>query len=149
MAITGALLVGLASNCYTRRAVPIANTAPVAFGALGVPILVAGQVRESIRSTLAQWRTSVTVPVGSCAVLAGSNDGRLERGEETWPAALVAGGSFAVTQFFTSNYIGPELPDITSALASIVSLALFLKLGGRKIPKRQSAWTIRRCDGGE
>ncbi|HAO9807387.1 TPA: hypothetical protein IRP18_002325 [Escherichia coli O25b:H4-ST131] len=48
--------------------------------------------------------------------------------KETWPAALVAGGSFAVTQFFTSNYIGPELPDITSALVSIVSLALFLKV---------------------
>ncbi|EFI7837899.1 glycolate permease glcA, partial [Escherichia coli] len=46
----------------------------------------------------------------------------------TAPAALVAGGSFAVTQFFTSNYIGPELPDITSALVSIVSLALFLKV---------------------
>lgn len=37
-------------------------------------------------------------------------------------------GSFAVTQFFTSNYIGPELPDITSALVSIVSLSLFLKV---------------------
>lgn len=48
--------------------------------------------------------------------------------KETWPAALVAGGSFAVTQFFTSNYIGPELPDITSALVSIVSLSLFLKV---------------------
>ncbi len=41
---------------------------------------------------------------------------------ETWPAALVAGLSFAVTQYFTSNFIGPELPDITSALASLVSL---------------------------
>ncbi|MFP1484247.1 L-lactate permease [Escherichia coli] len=55
--------------------------------------------------------------------------------KETWPAALVAGGSFAVTRF--PNYIGPELPDITSALVSIVSLAYSLKSGGRKIPKRQ------------
>ena len=60
--------------------------------------------------------------------------------KETWPAALVAGGSFAVTQFFTSNYIGPELPDITSALVSIVSLSLFLKVWRPKIPKRQSVW---------
>jgi lactate permease len=48
--------------------------------------------------------------------------------KETWPAALVAGGSFAVVQFLTSNYIGPELPDITSALVSLVALTLFLKV---------------------
>lgn len=46
--------------------------------------------------------------------------------KETWPAALVAGGSFAVVQYFTSNRIGPELPDVTSALVSLVSLAVFL-----------------------
>jgi L-lactate transport len=46
---------------------------------------------------------------------------------ETWPAILVTGLSFAVTQFFTANYIGPELPDITSALVSLISLAVFLK----------------------
>ncbi len=48
--------------------------------------------------------------------------------KETWPAALVAGLSFAVTQYFTSNFIGPELPDITSALASLICLTLFLKV---------------------
>ncbi|OIQ67128.1 L-lactate permease [mine drainage metagenome] len=46
---------------------------------------------------------------------------------ETWPAILVCGVSFAVTQFFTSNFVGPELPDITSALVSLVSLSVFLK----------------------
>ncbi len=86
-------------------AVSDCHTAPVAFGALGVPILVAGQVRESIRSTLAQWRDVSYRSCRSCAVLAGSNDGRLERGERDVPAALVAGGSFAVTQFFTSNLL--------------------------------------------
>ncbi len=83
VAITGALLVGLGFKpLYAAGLCLIANTAPVAFGALGVPILVAGQV-TGIRS-VPHWRnggTSVTVPVGSCAVLAGSNDGRLERGE--------------------------------------------------------------------
>src|SRR4030095_3236494 len=46
---------------------------------------------------------------------------------ETWPAALVCGGSFAVTQFFTSNHIGPELPDITSALVCLAATTVFLK----------------------
>jgi L-lactate transport len=48
--------------------------------------------------------------------------------KETWPAILVAGGSFAIGVYFTSNFIGPELPDITSALISLVSLTLFLKV---------------------
>src|ERR1017187_4567734 len=47
---------------------------------------------------------------------------------QTWPAILVAGGAFAVTQFFTSNYIGPQLPDITSALVCLVATTAFLKL---------------------
>ncbi|XQK48181.1 lactate permease LctP family transporter [Escherichia coli] len=130
MAITDALLVGLGFKpLYAAGLCLIANTAPVAFGALGVPILVArsGNGNRSVP----HWRnggTSVTVPVGSCAVLAGSNDGRLERGERDVASGAGCWGSFAVTQFFTSNYIGPELPDITSALVSIVSLALFLKV---------------------
>ena len=47
---------------------------------------------------------------------------------QTWPAILVAGGAFAVTQFFTANYIGPQLPDITSALVCLVATTAFLKL---------------------
>jgi L-lactate transport len=46
---------------------------------------------------------------------------------ETWPAILVCGASFAITQFLTANFIGPELPDITSALVSLISLAVFLR----------------------
>ncbi|MCQ4438156.1 L-lactate permease, partial [Clostridioides difficile] len=55
---------------------------------------------------------------------------------QPWPAALVAGGSFAVTQYFTSNHIGPELPDITSALVSLVALAAFLKVGQPRTAKQ-------------
>ena len=48
--------------------------------------------------------------------------------KETWPAVLVGGGSFAVVQFLTANYIGPELPDITSAIVSLIALTGFLKV---------------------
>ncbi len=130
VAITGALLVGLGFKpLYAAGLCLIANTAPVAFGALGVPILVAGQVTgiDPFHIGAMAGRQlpflSVLVPV-----LAGSNDGRLERGERDVASGAGCWGSFAVTQFFTSNYIGPELPDITSALVSIVSLALFLKV---------------------
>lgn len=130
VAITGALLVGLGFNpLYAAGLCLIANTAPVAFGALGVPIIVAGQVTgiDAFKIGAMAGRQlpflSIIVPFWLVAIMDGW------RGiKETWPAALVAGSSFAITQYFTSNFIGPELPDITSALVSIVSLTLFLKV---------------------
>src|SRR5471032_384872 len=115
VAITAALLVGLGFNpLYAAGLCLIANTAPVAFGALGIPIIVAGRQLPLL---------SLFVPFWLVFMMDG-----LRGVKETWPAALVAGLSFAVTQFFTSNFIGPELPDITSALVSLVSLTLFLKV---------------------
>jgi L-lactate transport len=130
VAITAALLVGLGFNpLYAAGLCLIANTAPVAFGALGIPIIVAGQVTgiDAFKIGAMAGRQlpllSIIVPFWLVAMMDGW------RGiKETWPAALVAGVSFAVTQYFTSNYIGPELPDITSALVSLVCLTLFLKV---------------------
>ncbi|MDD2046878.1 lactate permease LctP family transporter [Pseudomonas putida] len=130
VAITAALLVGLGFNpLYAAGLCLIANTAPVAFGALGIPIIVAGQV-TGIDAFKIGAMTGRQLPLLSLFVpfwLVFMMDG-LRGVKETWPAALVAGLSFAVTQYFTSNFIGPELPDITSALVSLVSLTLFLKV---------------------
>ena len=130
VAITSALLVGLGFNpLYAAGLCLIANTAPVAFGAMGIPIIVAGQV-TGIDPFLIGAMAGRQLPLLSLAVpfwLVFMMDGF--RGvREVWPAALVTGASFAVTQYFTSNHIGPELPDITSALVSLVSLTLFLKV---------------------
>ncbi|MCC7696183.1 MULTISPECIES: lactate permease LctP family transporter [Janthinobacterium] len=130
VAITSALLVGLGFNpLYAAGLCLIANTAPVAFGAMGIPIIVAGQV-TGIDPFLIGAMAGRQLPLLSLAVpfwLVFMMDG--VRGvREVWPAALVTGASFAVTQYFTSNHIGPELPDITSALVSLVSLTLFLKV---------------------
>ncbi|MGE7993550.1 lactate permease LctP family transporter [Pseudomonas sp. NPDC089554] len=138
VAITAALLVGLGFNpLYAAGLCLIANTAPVAFGALGIPIIVAGQVTGIDAFDIGAMTgrqlplLSVFVPFWLVFIMDGV------RGvKETWPAALVAGLSFAIVQYFTSNYIGPELPDITSALASLVSLTLFLKVWQ---PKRSFA----------
>ncbi|HPY41160.1 MAG TPA: L-lactate permease [Thiolinea sp.] len=129
VAITAALLVGLGFNpLYAAGLCLIANTAPVAFGAMGIPITVAGQVTGLDPFHIGQMAgrqlplLSLIVPFWLVAIMDGW------RGiKETFPAALVAGGSFAITQFLTANYIGPELPDITSALVSLVCLTLFLK----------------------
>lgn len=130
VAITAALLVGLGFNpLYAAGLCLITNTAPVAFGAMGIPIIVAGQVTGLDPFHIGQMAgrqlplLSMIVPFWVIAMMDGW------RGiKETYPAILVCGVSFAATQFLTANFIGPELPDITSALVSLVSLAAFLRV---------------------
>ena len=130
VAITAALLVGLGFKpLYAAGLCLIANTAPVAFGAMGIPIIVAGQVSGVDAFAIGQMAgrqlpfMTVLVLFWLMAIMDGW------RGvKETWPAVLVGGGSFALVQFLTANYIGPELPDITSAIVSLVALTLFLKV---------------------
>ncbi|WP_242216802.1 lactate permease LctP family transporter [Bacillus cereus group sp. BfR-BA-01380] len=130
VAITAALLAGLGLNpLYAAVHCLIANTAPVAFGAMGIPILVAGQVTGIDPHKVGQMAghqlplLSLFVPFFIVFLMDG-----LKGVKQTWPALFVAGGSFGITQFITATYLGPELPDITSALVSLVSLALFLKV---------------------
>lgn len=130
VAITAGLLVGLGFNpLYAAGMCLIANTAPVAFGAMGIPIIVAGQV-TGIDAMHIGAMAGRQLPLLSLFVpfwLVFMMDG-LRGIKEVWPGALVAGGSFAVTQYLTSNFIGPELPDITSALVSLISLTVLLKV---------------------
>ncbi|MEH7461624.1 lactate permease LctP family transporter [Bacillus thuringiensis] len=130
VAITAALLAGLGLNpLYAAGLCLIANTAPVAFGAMGIPILVAGQVTGIDPHKVGQMAghqlplLSLFVPFFIVFLMDG-----LKGVKQTWPALFVAGGSFGITQFITATYLGPELPDITSALVSLVSLSLFLKV---------------------
>lgn len=130
VAITAALLVGLGFQpLYAAGLCLIANTAPVAFGAMGIPIIVAGQVTGLDPFHIGQMAgrqlplLSVLVPFWLILIMDGVRGVR-----ETWPAILVAGGSFAIVQFFTANFVGPELPDITAALAALIVLPLFLKV---------------------
>jgi len=135
VAITAALLVGLGFKpLYAAGLCLIVNTAPVAFGAMGIPIIVAGQVTGLDAFEIGQMAgrqlpfLTIIVLFWIMAIMDGW------RGiKETWPAVLVAGGSFAIAQYLTSNFIGPELPDITASLASLVCLTLFLR---RWQPKR-------------
>ncbi|KGA25600.1 L-lactate permease [Pectobacterium brasiliense] len=129
VAITAALLVGLGFNpLYAAGLCLIVNTAPVAFGAMGIPILVAGQV-TGLDSFEISKMVGRQLPFLTMIVLfwiMAIMDGW--RGiKETWPAVIVAGGSFAIAQFLSSNFLGPELPDIISSLVSLVCLTLFLK----------------------
>lgn len=129
VAIAGALLAGLGFNpFYAAGLCLIANTAPVAFGGVGIPILTAGQVSGIDVHALSQMVgrqvpiLSIFVPFWLVFIMAG-----WKKTIEVLPAILVCGVSFALTQFFTSNFLGPELPDVTSALVSMVALAVLLR----------------------
>jgi lactate permease len=130
VAISAAMLVGLGFKpLYAAGICLIANTAPVAFGAIGTPIVVAGQVTGIDDLLIAQMVgrqlpfLSVLVPCWLVFIMAG-----WKGFVEVWPAALVSGGSFALAQWWTSNYVGPLLPDILSSLVSIACLVAFLRV---------------------
>ena len=129
VAITAAMLVGLGFNpLYAAGICLIANTAPVAFGAIGIPITVASQVTSVPEMAISQMvgRTlpilSVLLPFYLVILMAG-----WKKAVEIWPAILVSGISFAFLQWFSSNFIGPALPDVIAGIGSIISLIIFLK----------------------
>ena len=129
VAISAAMLAGLGFvPLYAAGICLLANTAPVAFGAIGIPIIVAGQVSGVDTMAISQLvgRTlpflSVIIPLYLVILMAG-----WKKGLEVWPVALVSGASFAITQFLSSNYLGPMLPDILASIASMVATVLFLQ----------------------
>lgn len=129
VAITAALLVGLGFKpLYAAGLCLIVNTAPVAFGAMGIPIIVAGQVSGVDTMEISQMvgrQLPFMVPIVLIWIMAIMDGWRGVK--ETWPAILVASLSFGLAQYLTSNFVGPELPDITAAIASLISLTILLK----------------------
>jgi lactate permease len=130
VAVTGAILIQLGFKPLQACGLSlIANTAPVAFGALGTPIIALSRVTEIPEITLSQMVGrqlpffSLLVPFWVVWAQAGWR-GMLG----VWPAALTAGVAFAVPQFLVSNYHGPWLVDIVAALSSIGAVVLLLKV---------------------
>lgn len=130
VAISAALLVGLGFNPLTAAGLClIANTAPVAFGAIGVPItamegptgIAAMEISKMVGRQLPFL--AVFIPFILVMIMVG-----FKKTLEVLPAIIVSGVSFAITQFLSSNFLGPELPDVLSALVSLFALALFMKL---------------------
>ncbi|MEW6696934.1 MAG: L-lactate permease [Bacillota bacterium] len=129
VAITAGMLVGLGFNpLYAAGICLIANTAPVAFGGIGIPIITAGAVSGIDAMAVSQMVgrqlpfLSVFVPFWLVFIMAGWKGAK-----EVMPAILVTGVSFAVAQWWSANYLSPMLPDIISALVSIVALVFLLR----------------------
>jgi len=129
VAITAAMLVGLGFDpLYAAGICLIANTAPVAFGSIGIPITVASKVSSIPEISISQMvgRTlpilSALLPLYLVVLMCGR-----KKAVEVWPAILVSGISFALIQWSCSNFIGPGLPDILAGIGSIISLIILLK----------------------
>ncbi|MGH9327886.1 MAG: L-lactate permease [Terriglobia bacterium] len=154
VAVAAFLLVALGFKA--RKAVTvslIANTAPVAFGALGIPIVALAAVTGLNQSKLSAMVgrqlpfISLILPAYLLWVVAGRKGLK-----QAWPAAVVGGGAFALTQFVVSNAWGPYAPDILASIISIAAVAGLLQFwkpaaseeleGRRKQSRRESvqAW---------
>src|SRR5436309_11247026 len=138
VAITASIMASLGFEPVTAAVLALlANTAPVAFGSIGIPVVTLGNliapiVGHSVTSTTLALSAmvgrqlplfSILIPAYLIVVLAG-----FRRMTEILPAVLVTGVSFAVVQFLVSNFVGPELTDIIAALVSMGCLALLLRV---------------------
>jgi lactate permease len=130
VAVTGAILIGLGFPPLSASTLSlIANTAPVAFGALGAPLIglqgVTGLDLKSLSAMVGRQLPffSLIVPFWLIWAFAGFR-GMIE----IWPAILVAGVAFAIPQFLVSNFHGPWLVDVAAAFVSLAALSAFLKV---------------------
>jgi lactate permease len=129
VAIAGAMLAGLGfSPFYAAGICLIANTAPVAFGSIGIPVItlagITGLPVMPLSAMVGRLSAliSLVIPLYLVVVMAG-----WRKALEVLPAVLVCSVSFAGVQFYVSNYVGPELTDIISALCCIGAMVVVLK----------------------
>lgn len=138
VAVTAAALIGLGFSPLAASGLSlIANTAPVAYGALGTPVITLAKVHgydvAAVSAMIGRQLPffSLLVPFWLIWAFAGRK-GMLQ----IWPAILVTGVSFAIPQFLVSNYMGPELVDVIAALCSMAALVTFLRFW-----KPRTIWT--------
>jgi lactate permease len=124
VAITGALMAGLGFEpIYAASLALLSNTAPVAFGGFGIPILTAGAVSGLDPMELSQMvgrqtpLIALIIPGMLVTVMAG-----FRRMLEVWPVVAVSGIAFGFTQFLVSNLLGPELADLLAAIVTVVAV---------------------------
>jgi len=146
VAVTAGILIGLGFSPLAASGLSlIANTAPVAFGALGTPVITLAKVHgyDLMEVTAMIGRQlpffSLLVPFWLIWAFAGR-----KAMWDIWPAILVTGLSFAIPQYLVSNFIGPELVDIIAALISMAALILFLRVWRPK-----TVWTSANLKGRE
>ena len=129
VAVAAAMLVGLGfSPFYASALCLVANTAPVAFGSIGIPVVtlagITGLPLDKLSAAVGRLCAplSLLVPCYLVCIMVGWR-GMLE----VWPAVVTVGAVFASVQFLMSNYVGPQLTDIMSSLSALCGLLLLLR----------------------
>ena len=129
VAVAAAMMVGLGfSSLYASSLCLLANTAPVAFGSIGIPVItlagITGLPLDRLSGVVGRLSAPISLFLPAYLILVTSG---LAATIEVWPAVLACGASFAIVQFCVSNYIGPQLTDILSSIAAMVSLVILLR----------------------
>ncbi len=129
VAVAAAMMVGLGfSPFYASALCLVANTAPVAFGSIGIPVItlagITGLPLDKLSAAVGRLCAplSLLVPCYLVCIMVGWR-GMLE----VWPAVAVVGGVFASVQFLMSNFVGPQLTDIMSSLSALCALLVLLR----------------------
>jgi lactate permease len=130
VAVAAAMLTGLGfSPFYAAGICLLANTAPVAFGSIGIPVVTLARITGLNELELSAWvgricaPISIFIPAYLILVMGG-----IKGLSGVIPAVAVCGIAFATAQYFVSNFVGPQLTDILGALASIIALVALLKV---------------------
>src|SRR5580658_8507346 len=147
VAVAAAMLAGLGFEPFFAAAICLlANTAPVAFGSIGIPLVmlqtVSGLPMMSISADVGRICAPLALIVPAYLMLV---MGGMKALTAVWPAAAVAGITFAATEFFISNYIGPYLAALLAAIVALVCLYILLKVWK---PANSAAATPHRHTGG-
>jgi lactate permease len=149
VAITAGMLVGLGFEpLYAAGICLIANTAPVAFGGIGLPVITSGHLTNIDPLILSRMIAhqlpfiAFIIPFWLIFIIAGWKGIK-----EIFPAIFITGSSYAVTMYLTASFLGPTLPDVLSSIVSLISLVCFLKIWHPKniwrFPKERVSTEIR------
>ncbi len=149
VAITAGMLVGLGFEpLYAAGVCLIANTAPVAFGGIGIAVITAGHLTNIDSNILSKMIAhqlpfiAFIIPLWLVLIVAGWKGAKA-----VWPAIFVTGASYALTMFLTASFLGPTLPDVLSAIVSILCLIGLLKVWRPKevwrFPKERTTATAQ------
>ena len=146
VAVAGAMMVGLGFSPYYAAALCLlANTAPVAFGSIGLPVITLAGITalplDKLSGAVGTLCAPISIILPTYMIL---TMGGLGCTLEVWPALALAGITFAAVQFFVSNYIGVQLTVILSSIAAMAALVLLLRVWQ---PKSKAA--LKRIKGAE
>jgi L-lactate transport len=145
VAVAAAMMVGLGfSSLYASSICLLANTAPVAFGSIGIPVITlagtTGLSLERLSATVGRLTAPISFLLPAYLILVTSG---LPAMLEVWPAVLTCGTVFAAVQFCVSNYIGAQLTDILSSIAAMSALIVLLRFWKPRSTERRKPGAAR------